>query len=531
MLQSLISFFNPANQNTASGQCPGSLPCDMANNQLVDFQDLLKTLVAGIKGKQNTLKENQMFVAGTVQFDELKSGSKEAGHGTLLGLRLKTEKSGPMKKTGSELEVNVISPMQIVLNPNSASECNDVELGQIVKEGSVEVTQNTDIQASKESGMLSGVMTMPFEWVDSVKTEQSGLSLQTEMDGNKAKVKSIQTKGEDPALTENKNQAKTGAVPSLQSSNLMDKNEGTNDLLNNIDSIGQKTKRKGAALTPKPQVEEISAKQADLNTKGSGPIDLSTLKMESVSEMLDPAAKQTKVRNATLGKAPHMQMGESETESMTINSVEGGQSEGQGSLTDSENNSGGSKNFSTSTVLDAIHGKGNVQNQKSETVGKAAAATFASRLAEASTPNLKDSVINQVLPSMIQAVREGTARIRLALHPQELGTMRMELVSEKGMVDAKMMVESQEVKEIVEQSLPELRNGLAKENIQIQQFDVSVNRDENREPLFDRETQSQSDNETQSSDGDSNHSETKESDSAPGMNPREYGYNSIEIIA
>ena len=88
---------------------------------------------------------------------------------------------------------------------------------------------------------------------------------------------------------------------------------------------------------------------------------------------------------------------------------------------------------------------------------------------------LRQSVIQQVVPSMIRMVRQGETRVTLALRPNELGAIRIQLDSERGTLNARFFVESDEVKGLVEHTLPELRSQLEREGIKIDGVQVHLN--------------------------------------------------------
>jgi flagellar hook-length control protein FliK len=64
--------------------------------------------------------------------------------------------------------------------------------------------------------------------------------------------------------------------------------------------------------------------------------------------------------------------------------------------------------------------------------------------------------------------------MQIRLHPVELGTVRLRLVMEEGMLAAKLQVESETVKGMMESSLPSLQAALEERGIQVQAFEVSV---------------------------------------------------------
>ncbi len=68
--------------------------------------------------------------------------------------------------------------------------------------------------------------------------------------------------------------------------------------------------------------------------------------------------------------------------------------------------------------------------------------------------------------------RGGTVRLRLS--PPELGSLRVEISVNKGVMKARVEAETKEAKNLLLENLPALRDRLAQQNIEIQKFDVDL---------------------------------------------------------
>jgi flagellar hook-length control protein FliK len=68
--------------------------------------------------------------------------------------------------------------------------------------------------------------------------------------------------------------------------------------------------------------------------------------------------------------------------------------------------------------------------------------------------------------------RQGTVRLKLS--PEELGVLKIEIGVEKGVMNARIEAETPAAKSLLLDNLPELRERLAQQNIQIQRFDVDL---------------------------------------------------------
>ncbi len=64
--------------------------------------------------------------------------------------------------------------------------------------------------------------------------------------------------------------------------------------------------------------------------------------------------------------------------------------------------------------------------------------------------------------------------VRLKLSPPELGSLRLEITVNKGVMKARVEAETKEAKNLLLDNLPALRDRLAQQNIKIQKFDVDL---------------------------------------------------------
>lgn len=64
--------------------------------------------------------------------------------------------------------------------------------------------------------------------------------------------------------------------------------------------------------------------------------------------------------------------------------------------------------------------------------------------------------------------------LRLRLSPPELGSLRLEITVEKGVLSAKIEAESQMARAVLLDNLPQLRDRLSEQGVQIENFDVDV---------------------------------------------------------
>jgi len=115
--------------------------------------------------------------------------------------------------------------------------------------------------------------------------------------------------------------------------------------------------------------------------------------------------------------------------------------------------------------------EGGAPGAANETVAAQVATT--SRLAGI-VDGIEESVVRQVVEKFNQAVKTGVNEMRILLRPESLGEVRLKISVEGDVVMARIHVENQQVKQIIENNLGSLRNALAEHNLQTGSFSVDV---------------------------------------------------------
>lgn len=104
--------------------------------------------------------------------------------------------------------------------------------------------------------------------------------------------------------------------------------------------------------------------------------------------------------------------------------------------------------------------------------------TLTNALSEMKNPvlpkSIEQSVVNQITEKLNSAVRAGVTEVRLQLRPESLGEVSIRIRIEGDVVIARMQVENQQVKAIVENNFQSLKDALAQHNLQAGSFDVDV---------------------------------------------------------
>ena len=118
----------------------------------------------------------------------------------------------------------------------------------------------------------------------------------------------------------------------------------------------------------------------------------------------------------------------------------------------------------------ALHPGQQMRVEARSAQGQAPAAPAAARAPIADT-----QVLDQMVRGASMMVSQGRSEIRVHLHPPELGSVRLHLVSDRNnVVDARIVTERDDVRQLVERNLTQLRDALAGSGIDVGTFDVST---------------------------------------------------------
>ena len=103
----------------------------------------------------------------------------------------------------------------------------------------------------------------------------------------------------------------------------------------------------------------------------------------------------------------------------------------------------------------------------------------------------ESQVFDQVVARMSGSLNGESGRMVLRLHPAELGSLRLELSVEGERVRAHLHAQNQQVQEVLERNLPQLRSALAEQGLKIDQFQVNVDQRNSQQGQFDNLSQQQ----------------------------------------
>jgi len=93
----------------------------------------------------------------------------------------------------------------------------------------------------------------------------------------------------------------------------------------------------------------------------------------------------------------------------------------------------------------------------------------------------KREILNQIIEKASILQNAEKAEMVLSLKPESLGKLSLKIVTEQGIVTAKFIAESQQVKEVLESNMQLLKDTLEKQGLAVQSFSVSVNQNPERE--------------------------------------------------
>ena len=88
-------------------------------------------------------------------------------------------------------------------------------------------------------------------------------------------------------------------------------------------------------------------------------------------------------------------------------------------------------------------------------------------------PTTAREVVEQIAARVDAESADRAATIEIQLSPPELGVVRLRLVTENDLLTARIEVANREIQAMVESGLPELKDQLLEQGVQVQSFDVS----------------------------------------------------------
>ncbi len=103
----------------------------------------------------------------------------------------------------------------------------------------------------------------------------------------------------------------------------------------------------------------------------------------------------------------------------------------------------------------------------------------------------ESQIFDQVVTQLSGSVNGESGRMVLRLQPAELGSLKLEIMIEGDRVRANFHAQSQQVQEVLERNLPQLRNALAEQGLKIDQFQVTTDKNYDQQSQFENLAQQQ----------------------------------------
>jgi flagellar hook-length control protein FliK len=139
------------------------------------------------------------------------------------------------------------------------------------------------------------------------------------------------------------------------------------------------------------------------------------------------------------------------------------------------------------TVAAADNNKDTVNNQPASAVNQPQTDLKANAVSKADKPLpvSKSEIINQVVEKAKVLTNGEKSEMVIDLKPDSLGKLSLKVITERGIVTAQFVAESQQVKQVLESNMQLLKDSLEKQGLAVQNFSVSVGQ-QNTERRFGR---------------------------------------------
>jgi flagellar hook-length control protein FliK len=106
------------------------------------------------------------------------------------------------------------------------------------------------------------------------------------------------------------------------------------------------------------------------------------------------------------------------------------------------------------------------------------ASSFAKMVKTASAPRADQAeMIEKIANATKSGLKNGTNRIKMLLHPQQLGTLKINLAVKENSVSASMVTENHAARHAILNNLETLRQNLEEQGISVSHFEVTVDQD------------------------------------------------------
>ena len=95
-----------------------------------------------------------------------------------------------------------------------------------------------------------------------------------------------------------------------------------------------------------------------------------------------------------------------------------------------------------------------------------------------STESFRENNVAQIIERVAVSVRGGQSEARIALKPDHLGSLRVQIITENNTVSIKIMTEFSMARDLLESHLPQLKMELQQQGLEVEKFDVLLSEDQ-----------------------------------------------------
>jgi len=207
------------------------------------------------------------------------------------------------------------------------------------------------------------------------------------------------------------------------------------------------------------------------------------------SELSDNILTAGVQKDGGIETIPNHQEGKNELNSEKL--VDSFSEKGDSSYTDDQQEGGWAESFMDEAHTEYIGSEGSdsVKTPGHEAFNSGNMINFAQRLENKITETVKQNkaesmprneIISQVVEKAKVVLTGEKSEMAMDLKPDSLGKLSLKIVTEHGIVTAKFIAESQQVKQILEANMQLLKDSLEKQGMSVQNFSVSVGQQSSR---------------------------------------------------
>ncbi len=109
---------------------------------------------------------------------------------------------------------------------------------------------------------------------------------------------------------------------------------------------------------------------------------------------------------------------------------------------------------------------------------KAAHTPTAEKAPPPSPEGFRESNLSSIVERIAVTVRGGQSEARIALKPEHLGSLRVQITTDNNMVSIKIMTEFSMARDLLESNLPQLKAELQQQGLDVEEFNVSFDEEE-----------------------------------------------------